>query len=111
MVVVSTQPNHNGTRRAFVVSSKKQIILRRLLRAEHPAARTVHPRIGQKGIFLPLQRHPFSSYDYALKPGWKLDQYGIEQQAEIVRHVFLLRNGEAVPGAPPLEQYAGILPF
>jgi hypothetical protein len=65
----------------------------------------------QQGINLILKRHPFCRYDYALKPGWTLDQYGLEQQAEIVRHIFLLRAGERVPGAPPLEQYDGILPF
>ena len=71
----------------------------------------VHVWQHQQGIFLPLKRHPFCRYDYSLKPGWKLAQYGIEQQAEIVRHVFLLRNGAKVPGAPPLSQYDGILPF
>lgn len=65
----------------------------------------------QKGIVLLLRRHPFCRYDYSLKPGWPLERYGIEQQAEIVRHVFLLRRGIAVPGAPPLEQYEGVLPF
>jgi hypothetical protein len=65
----------------------------------------------QKGIFLPLKRLPLARYHYSLKPGWKLHQYGIEQQAEIVKHVFLLREGVKVPGAPPLEQYDGILPF
>jgi hypothetical protein len=65
----------------------------------------------QQGIFLPLRRHPFCRYDYSLKPGWTLRQYGIEQQAEIIRHVFLLRRGVAVPGAPPLAHYDGILPF
>ena len=71
----------------------------------------VHVWQHQQGIFLPLKRHPFCRYDYSLKPGWKLSQYGIEQQAEIVRHVFLLKNGSKVAGAPPLEQYDGILPF
>nr|WP_051010078.1 hypothetical protein [Novosphingobium sp. PP1Y] len=61
--------------------------------------------------YLPLMRHPLCRYDYALRPGWRLDRYGIEQQAEIVRHVFLLRRRHAVPGAPPLESYTGILPF
>ncbi len=50
--------------------------------------------------YLPLCR-PFSRrYDYCLKPGWPLERYGIEQQAEIVRHAFLLRNGGKVAGAP-----------
>jgi hypothetical protein len=61
--------------------------------------------------YLPLMRHPLCRYDYALRPGWKLDRYGIEQQAEIVRHAFLLSRGLRVPGAPPLSSYSGILPF
>ena len=61
--------------------------------------------------YLPLCR-PFSRrYDYALKPGWPLERYGIEQQAEIVRHAFLLSRGIMVIGAPAAESYAGILPF
>ncbi|MGC6400546.1 vgr related protein [Sphingomonas sp. FW199] len=71
----------------------------------------VHVWQHQQGMFLPLRRHPFCRYSYTLKPGWTLDRYGIEQQAEIVRHIFLLNQGIAVPGAPPLEQYRGILPF
>ncbi len=71
----------------------------------------VHVWQHQSGIFLPLRRHPFCRYDYSLKPGWQLQQYGIEQQAEIVRHIFLLRNNVKVPGAPPLAQYDGILAF
>jgi hypothetical protein len=71
----------------------------------------VHVWQHQTGIFLPLRRHPFCRYDYSLKPGWTLRQYGIEQQAEIVRHIFLLRNNVKVPGAPPLSQYDGILAF
>lgn len=71
----------------------------------------VHVWQHQKGICLPLRRHPFCRYDYSLKPGWKLEQYGIEQQAEIVRHIFLLRNGAKVTGAPPLSQYDGMLRF
>lgn len=65
----------------------------------------------QRGICLPLRRHPFCRYDYALKPGQRFERYGLEQQAEIVRHAFLLREGRAVPGAPRLEQYASLLPF
>lgn len=65
----------------------------------------------QKGIFLPLRRHPFCRYDYAIKPGQKFAKYGLEQQAEIVRHAFLLRHGVRIEGAPPLAQYETILPF
>ena len=65
----------------------------------------------QHGVFLPLARHPFCRYSYSLKPGWTLKRYGIEQQAEIVRHAFLLREGANVPGAPPFDLYRGLLPF
>ena len=71
----------------------------------------VHVWQHQSGIILPLKRHPFCRYDYSLKPGWTLAQYGIEQQAEIVRHIFLLKNGKKISGAPPLKQYDGVLPF
>ena len=45
--------------------------------------------------YLLLMRHPFCRYDYTLEPGWPFERYGIEQQAEIVRHAFLLRRGHA----------------
>lgn len=59
--------------------------------------------------YLVLRRHPWCRYDYALRPGWKLAQYGLEQQAEIVRHAFLLRNRGIIPGAPPLKTYEAVL--
>ncbi len=65
----------------------------------------------QRGIWLPLARHPFCRYAYSMKPGWPLKRYGLEQQAEIVRHAFLLRQGRIVPGAPDLRQYETVLPF
>lgn len=61
--------------------------------------------------YLILNRHPWCRYDYAIRPGWKLEQYGIEQQAEIVRHAFLLREGVAVAGAPDPATYTAIMPF
>jgi hypothetical protein len=61
--------------------------------------------------YLVTHRHPWCRYDYALKPGWELNRYGIEQQAEIVRHAFLLREGATVAGAPSLQAYNAILPF
>ncbi|BAV64241.1 vgr related protein [Sphingobium cloacae] len=64
---------------------------------------------SQSGIFLPIRRHPFCRYSYSLKPGLRLPQYGLEQQAEIVRHAYLLREGAVVPGAPELEQYESLL--
>jgi hypothetical protein len=65
----------------------------------------------QKGIWLPVARHPFCRYAYSLKPGWRLERYGLEQQAEIVRHAFLLRAGVNIPGAPALAIYESLLPF
>lgn len=65
----------------------------------------------QRGVFLPLARHPFCRYSYSFVPGRQLNRYGIEQQAEIVRHAFLLRHGVQVAGAPPLAQYESVLPF
>lgn len=65
----------------------------------------------QSGIFLPLRRMPWARYDYAVKPGWPLHKYGLEQQAEIVRHAFLIGLGAAFAGAPPLSQLKTILPF
>ncbi len=61
--------------------------------------------------YLVLNRHPWCRYDYALRPGWTLTRYGIEQQAEIVRHAYLLREGAAVAGAPDFEAYRAIIPF
>ena len=71
----------------------------------------VHVWQHQCGLFLPLARHPFCRYGYALHPGRPLHRYGIEQQAEIVRHAFLLRRGCPVPGAPGLSSYESLLPF
>ncbi len=61
--------------------------------------------------YLPLVRHPFCRYDYSLKPGWNLARYGIEQQAEIVRHAFLLRNGGKVAGVGDSGAYAELVDF
>ncbi len=65
----------------------------------------------QSGVNLILRRHPFCRYSYTLKPGWPLARYGIEQQAEIVRHAFLLRQGVTVEGAPTVAVYDQLLPF
>lgn len=59
-------------------------------------------------FYLPLMRHPFCRYSYDLVPGRPFDLYGLEQQAEIVRHAFLARHGvrlSAVPG-PSLLPFA-----
>lgn len=60
--------------------------------------------------YLVLMRHPFARYHYALVPGWPLAKYGLEQQAEIVRHYWLLTQGVTVAGAPGVEAYRAVLP-
>ena len=61
--------------------------------------------------YLPLRRHPWCRYGYDLVPGKPFSAYGIEQQAEIVSHAFLHRQGNPPAGAPPLEALEAILPF
>jgi hypothetical protein len=64
---------------------------------------------AQKGgrFYLPLMRHPFCRYAYQLVPGRSFDRYGIEQQAEIMKHRFLADRGADAPIVPPRE----LLPF
>jgi len=57
--------------------------------------------------WLPLMRHPFCRYSYTLRPGQPFAHYGIEQQAEIVRHIFLAERGVILPQRPP----RALLPF
>ncbi len=62
----------------------------------------------RKGRFyLVLMRHPFCRYNYSLEPAKPFHRYGIEQQAEIVRHRFLANRGMAVSRVPPRD----LLPF
>ena len=44
--------------------------------------------------YLPLMRHPFCRYSYQLVEGRPFDRYGLEQQAEIIRHRFLANRGQ-----------------
>lgn len=60
----------------------------------------------QAGHWLPIERHPFCRYGYTLRPGKPFARYGIEQQAEIVRHAFLALAQGGDGGA-----LAAILPF
>jgi hypothetical protein len=66
----------------------------------------------QRGRFyLPLMRHPFCRYTYALREGWPLARYGLEQQAEIMRHIFLSRRGVTLPGKENLAALEKQLSF
>ena len=63
----------------------------------------------QKGgrFYLPLMRHPFCRYAYALDEGKPFEDYGLEQQAEIVKDAFLASRGGHPTVCPPRE----LLPF
>jgi len=58
-------------------------------------------------LYLPLMRHPFCRYGYRLVDGRPFSRYGLEQQAEIVRHRFLADRGLALALLPPVD----LLPF
>ena len=64
---------------------------------------------SQKGgkLYLPLMRHPFCRYSYALEAGKPFHSYGLEQQAEIVKDAFLASRGITGGVCPPRE----LLPF
>jgi hypothetical protein len=69
-------------------------------------------QVQQRGAWFLILRRPFSRrYDYSLKPGWPLERYGIEQQAEIVRHAFLLRKGLKLPGIEGKRAYDVLVDF
>jgi hypothetical protein len=57
--------------------------------------------------YLPLMRHPFCRYSYRLVEGRPFDRYGLEQQAEIIRHRFLEQQGHRTAALIPQD----LLPF
>ncbi|MGB3797846.1 MAG: vgr related protein [Alteraurantiacibacter sp.] len=61
--------------------------------------------------YLVLNRMPWARYDYMLKPGLPLTGYGIEQQARIVEHAFLLRNGFKLAGVADPAAYDVLVNF
>ncbi|MGH6706600.1 MAG: vgr related protein [Sphingomicrobium sp.] len=58
-------------------------------------------------FYLVLMRHPFCRYTYQLQDGRSFDRYGLEQQAELVRHRFMADRGATVAHLPD----RGFLPF
>lgn len=62
----------------------------------------------QQGVFLPLARHPFCRYDYELEAGKPFKAYGIEQQPEIIRHIFLLHQKARLKNRMTIEDYMQI---
>ncbi|MGD9583590.1 MAG: RHS repeat-associated core domain-containing protein [Lysobacterales bacterium] len=66
----------------------------------------------QQGINVALRGIFSRRYDYLpLKSGKAFRSYGIEQQGDIVRDYYLLRQGYQVQGAPPITAYQSLLPF
>lgn len=61
--------------------------------------------------YLVTRRMPWARYDYSLRPGWPLTRYGVEQQAEIVKHAFMLRNGMRVAGVTDASAYDLLVNF
>lgn len=62
--------------------------------------------------YLPLVGPFQRKYGYRLKPGKPFGAYNIEQQAEIVAHAFMLRQGWKVPHrTAPLAELEALLPF
>lgn len=61
--------------------------------------------------YLLFARHPFSRYGYRLVAGKPLERYGIEQQAMIVQHAFLLRRGAVVSDAAGKATYESLVRF
>jgi len=58
-------------------------------------------------FYLPLMRHPFCRYRYEMIEGRPFDRYGLEQQAEMVRHCFMAGCGR--PAGPLTDR--SFLPF
>lgn len=71
----------------------------------------VHVWQRQQGVNLILERPPFARYRYTYKPGRPFRRYGLEQQAELVRHAYLIREGARLPDKPPLATLAELIPF
>ena len=62
-------------------------------------------------FYLPLMRHPFCRYAYTLEDGRPFGRYGLEQQAEIVRHLFLGNAGIKLPQTQDLPRLQELVPF
>jgi hypothetical protein len=60
---------------------------------------------------LVLLRHPFCRYRYRIVPGRPFARYGLEQQAEMVRHLFLWRRGIEARDAAPRETLENVVRF
>jgi hypothetical protein len=62
-------------------------------------------------FYLPLRRHPCCRYAYVLEVGKPFKRYGLEQQAEIMRHLYLGKHGIKPPQTQELERLRQCAPF
>ena len=58
-------------------------------------------------FYLVLMHHPFCRYAFTLDKDRRFDRYGLEQQAELVRHRFMADRGATLAQVP----YSTLLPF
>ena len=58
--------------------------------------------------YVPLWGAVQRQYSYKLKPGKPLTAYGIEQQAEIVAHAFMIRRGWDSGSGNAIAAYRGL---
>lgn len=65
----------------------------------------------QQGVFLPLARHPFCRYNYEVETGKPFTKYGIEQQAEIARHIFLLMQKARLKNGLTIDHFGQIVDY
>lgn len=66
----------------------------------------------QQGVSVALRGIFNRRYEYLpFQPGKAFRSYGVEQQSDIVRDYYLLRQGYQVQGAPPMSTYQSLLPF
>jgi hypothetical protein len=61
--------------------------------------------------YLLLNRHPLCRYGYSLVPGQPFHRYGIEQQAEIVKHAFWMRRGVKLAGVTDATAFEVLVRF
>jgi copper(I)-binding protein len=104
--------------RALAFSSARAGLLRRLRAAPARSRKALHPRDDPcladavpRGMVPDPPPSPFCRYDYSLKPGWSLERYGIEQQAQIVKHAFWLRNRVQIAGVSDPLAYELLVRF
>ncbi len=108
VVAVSAQGGSHGPDRKHPFSSQKPAVVGRFLEGTpslqglfiHEMTHVWQAQTRGR-FYLPMMRHPFCRYNYQLIQGRPFARYGLEQQAEMVRHRFLADRGLAIAALPP----------